>query len=380
VWQTVRNNGYQQVTATGPFPGLNYLPPFDALLATLPFHAQRDNPELTFFGQEFQPARVQNSFVGVEREITRDISVEANVLYSRSDNAITTDRMNRQNSVPPRDFLDQGRLQPDLPDLLYRANQGMLRYRALALRARGQHSGMRWQASYTYSHTKDNQSDPVLGELFDLSFSGVGLTNGDSFTQQFTPSGDWGNADYDQRHNFVFFWLWTLPRALRNWEITGIGAVRSGFPFTVIGPSPDGTSFIHDPADLVNPALVDAGHEPVDGGVRLLRAEAFAPGPSDRIGNSGRNAFYGPGLFNLDASIIRRFHPRWLGESGEWSIRLTAFNVLNHANLGSPQNLLQEPDFGIALKGTDLRPNGFQVFEPLAQSARQLQIRLRIQF
>ena len=73
------------------------------------------------------------------------------------------------------------------------------------------------QATYTWSHTIDNQSDPLVGDFFNLSFSNIQAnspsTSRASFSEQFNPTADRGNADFDQRQNLVLLGYWNLPIA-----------------------------------------------------------------------------------------------------------------------------------------------------------------------
>ena len=107
---------------------------------------------------------------------------------------------------------------------------------------------------------------------------------------------------------------------------------------------------------------------------------AFAPSPEGRQGNTGRNAFPGPGLYNLDISLSRSFPLHWLGESGRLTFRADAFNVLNHSNLNSPRPLIGQDDFGVALYGRQGRQSGFPAVSPLNETARQVQLILRLEF
>jgi hypothetical protein len=112
----------------------------------------------------------------------------------------------------------------------------------------------------------------------------------------------------------------------------------------------------------------------------LLNASAFAaPGPN-LIGNSGRNAFSGPGLFNTDASISRAFLFPTLRESLRLTVRADFYNVFNHANLNNPESGLGASDFGVALYGRREANSGFPLLAPLNETARQTQLLLRIEF
>src|SRR6185369_14449945 len=97
-------------------------------------------------------------------------------------------------------------------------------------------------------------------------------------------------------------------------------------------------------AGLLNNANVVMGSD-VSNGRIVLKRQAFSLRPYT-AGNpegavlTGRNAFRGPGFYNFDASVSRRFALPWLGESGRLTIRADAFNFLNHTNLGSPWNVL----------------------------------------
>ena len=126
-------------------------------------------------------------------------------------------------------------------------------------------------------------------------------------------------------------------------------------------------------ADVVDPKhVLLANPIIVPGGKVLLNTRAFAPSPEGHQGNTGRNAFLGPGLYNLDISLSRSFPLRWLGESGRLTFRADAFNVLNHSNLNSPQPLIGQDDFGVALYGRQGRQSGFPAVSPLNETASHM--------
>ena len=78
--------------------------------------------------------------------------------------------------------------------------------------------------------------------------------------------------------------------------------------------------------------------------------------------------------------MSRTFALRSLGEGGKVTLRGDAFDVLNHANLNSPQSNLNVATFGIALYGLEGRRTGFSAETPFRETARQIQLLLRVEF
>ena len=73
------------------------------------------------------------------------------------------------------------------------------------------------------------------------------------------------------------------------------------------------------------------------------------------VGNTGRNEFTGPGLYNVDFSLARSFSVPHLGESTRFTIRADAFNILNHANLNNPDNLVGDIMRNCLREGNNVR-------------------------
>ncbi|HLX45079.1 MAG TPA: hypothetical protein VKR43_16650, partial [Bryobacteraceae bacterium] len=278
----------------------------------------------------------------------------------------------------------------------YRAGQGFSNYNALAAILRYRATRGMIQATYTWSHAIDNQSEPLLGDFFNLNFTGVQTGSSSSgraaFSEQFNPQADRGNSDFDQRHNLVISAYWNVPAALpntkaafllRDWIVSGLAAFRSGFPYSVLGTSSaiegDG-QILNNRANLIGPSPELAPSAQVPGGERLLNAGAFANAAPSTLGNLGRNAFIGPGFYNLDVSLARLVPLRRMGEGSRVTVRASAFNLLNHANLNNPDSLLTSPTFGVALYGRQGIQSGFPAVAPLNETPRQVQISLKLEF
>jgi hypothetical protein len=343
--------------------------------------------------------------------LTRDWTLEVNGLGSLGRKLIATDIVNRQFSLPLSQTA-RGRFNPDLPDISYRANQGSSSYHALTALSRYRTQRGLFQLTYTWSHVIDNQSDPLFGDFFDLNFVSTTRSRPSAtrsraaFTRQFDSSADRGNADFDQRHNFVFYSHWVLPNAFasskagaifRNWQFAQMAAFRTGFPYSVyaFAPSLGGAGvMINQRADIVDPARTAGSEAAIPGGLLLLNqtpGEGFATPARGTTGTSGRNAFRGPGIYNVDISISRSFRPSLLGEAGRMTFRADVFNLLNHANLNGPANVYsgQAPGtsgsgitntFGHALYGRRGLDSGFPAAIPFTETARQVQLIFRIEF
>jgi hypothetical protein len=374
LWENVRNNNFILPLATLGGP-VNFLAPVSSEMqsayANLPPTAF---PDLTLMDPSLQNGRVYSYFAGVQERFSDHLTLETNALGSYGRNLITTDIVNRDFSTA------QGRYNAALPDIAYRAAQGFSDYNALAAVLRYRAARGMVQATYTWSHSIDNQSEPLLGDFFNLNFTSIQTTAGSSgraaFSEQFNPHADRGDSDFDQRHNLVLFGYWNLPR---GFVASALSAFRSGFPYTVLGASnvvAGGGEILNNRPNLIGTPTL-AQRVPVAGGVELLNPAAFVNAAPSTLGNLGRNSLIGPGFYNLDVSLARSFGLR---EFGRLTVRASAFNVLNHANLNNPETTLAGPDFGVAEFGRLGFPSGFPAVAPLNETPRQIQLSVRVQF
>ena len=398
LWENIRNNGIVVPPSLSLPPGaFNYLAPIPTVLASLPAQVINTGfPDLTLVNPSLRNGRVQSYFAGMQHRITDNFTVEVNGLGSYGRRLITTDIVNRDFSVN-RGIGNPTNYNPDLPEIFYRGDQGFSDYNALTAVVRYRTSRGIVQGSYTWGHTIDNQSEPLLGDFFNLNFTsiqGAATTSGRAaFTEQFNPHVDRGNSDFDQRQNFVLFSYWNLPAPFassrfatlfRGWTVAELAAFRSGFPYTVIGTAHavagEGQLF-NNRANLIDPrAAVLSNPVPVAGGERLLNPAAFSQPGASVLGNLGRNAFIGPGFYSVDVSLARSFPLPWVGEGTRLTFRADAYNFLNHANLGNPQSNSTLSDFGIATFGRQGLQSGFPAVSPLNETARQVQLSVRVTF
>jgi hypothetical protein len=379
LWENVRNNNFILPIFTLTAVTTNYVNSVSKELQTFSGSsslspANSTFPDLTLIDPNLQNGRVYSYFAGVEQRFTDHLVLDVNGQGSYGRNLITTDIVNRDFSTPA------GRYNPNLPDIAYRSGQGFSDYNALATVLRYRAGRGMLQASYTWSHAIDNQSEPLAGDFFNLNFTAIQSASPSAeratFTEQFDPNADRGNSDFDQRQNLVLLGYWNLPF---GFMASGLAAFRSGEPYTLLGPTaavPGGGEILSNRPNILNPSEAFPS-TPVAGGVQLLNPAAFGPAAPSTLGNLGRNAFTGPGFYSLDVSLARAFA---VGEGRRITIRASAFNLLNHANLNNPDSNLNSPTFGIALYGRLGVQSGFPAVAPLNETPRQIQLSLKFEF
>jgi hypothetical protein len=331
---------------------------------------------------------VQSSFLSLQQQISSRWQIEVNGSMALGRKLISNDLVNRICSLDCT--ITQGRLNPAFQDILYRSNSGASDYTAGEALVRYRAGRGVLQASYTYSHSIDNISDPMLSDVFNLAFTnldtiGIARCCG-TFSRQFDSRLDRGNSDFDVRHNLVFYSAWSTPemrwngwlkKLTANWMLAEMAGVRSGLPFTVVSPyvyTLNGAALpVGARPDLLDPVAVHQATA-VPGGKQLVNSLSLAAPSNLTPGTLGRNAFQGPGFWNVDLSLTRSFALRKLGESGRMQIGASAFNAFNHSNLGLPDTA------GLALYGADQNQTQFPAALPLFPSPRRIQLQLKVSF
>jgi hypothetical protein len=195
-------------------------------------------------------------------------------------------------------------------------------------------------ASYTWGKTIDTSSGSMVGDEY---------ANSVSSPLWFNPAINRGLADFNIAQNLEanYNWdIWTPGRpgfealALGGWQFGGVFEVSTGVPFTAtIGGDALGLKST-DPAIDVPNLLSGPGCKSLSNPGRPLgyiKTQCLAfPNPSTLRGNLGRNTIIGPGLINLDASLIKNTPVKRISDAFNVQFRAEFFNVLNHANFAAP--------------------------------------------
>jgi hypothetical protein len=88
-----------------------------------------------------------------------------------------------------------------------------------------------------------------------------------------------------------------------------------------------------------------------------FNTQAFVANALGTFGTSSRNFLTGPGVSNLDFSMIKVFPIRKgpLAETQALHLRAEAFNILNHANFNNPNSTVTSSTFGRITSAADPR-------------------------
>ena len=252
------------------------------------------------------------------------------------------------------------------PNSDFNESIGISHYNALQVGLNKQFShGLLITASYTWSHTLDEQS-------------GLGLFyNGNNPND---PASGYGNSDFDRRNVFTLSYLYQFPtlphatgfknQALNGWGIDGVTVLQSGQPYSVIDFSGGAASIywgggqdaITNPivpvggvgSTTTNPFL--QGTTGINANKPVLNSAAFgiptpiAPGtggvpPCDSDGTCDnyetgyvtgeRNIFRGPFQNRFDFSVFKAFK---LNERFALKYDAQFFNIFNHPSFDTPNN------------------------------------------
>jgi hypothetical protein len=221
-------------------------------------------------------------------------------------------------------------------------------------------NGLGFLASYTFAKSLDYVSS------FNVAGSAPRLVAGENDLAQnpFDLSAEHGPSLFDARHRFVLSGSYEIPfpraaarlarAALAGWQLNTIANYASGTPFTVYdsanvalqGSAPEITGFYSSRPNLIaNPNL--GPHTPNQWVSRSAFQRLNPATQAGQFGNEGRNVVGGPGISNIDLSLLKTFA---VTERANLQFRAECFNLANHPNFGLPDNDIASPTFGQVLE------------------------------
>ena len=285
---------------------------------------------------------------GIEREISRDLSVSAGVVYARGFNAAGTIDYNPL--VPSlgagRRPLDVGGIPGTSASVLQFTSFGETWYRGVTFAVRKRFSGKsQFLSSYTLSKAEDTSTDYQSAFIPQNNGQGRNPEDPTGLPTGFEPNDERGPSLQDQRHRILASGLYVLPGAFHLSAIITVGSQR---PFNILAG-----------ADLNGDG--DGGSAPSD------RARA---NPADIATSVQRNAGSLPWQATVDLRLSRRVA---LGQ--RWSIEgiLDVFNLFNRTNFSEVNNI-----FGVGAYPSNPLPT-YGAFQQ-AGPPRQVQFGMRVAF
>ena len=185
-----------------------------------------------------------------------------------------------------------------------------------------------------------------------------------------TKNADKGSSNTDLRHNVSLSALYLVPvgkgerflgdlhgvpqEIIGVWQLNTIFVANSGYPLGMsMSTNLSGTGFGNRPDRVCDGELSDPTI------ARWFDTSCFVAPPAGVLGNAARTTLFGPGRWNVDLSVSKKFTPRL-------QFRAEIFNLFNHAQFQTPGTTVGSPTFG--------------VIQSTVKSSRQVQFALKYVF
>jgi hypothetical protein len=327
--------------------------------------------------RNFKTPRAHNLNLSIQRQITANQALTIGYSGSYGQNLVILHDLNASpigsvSGVRPLDnvFIDAASGSPQFNHVIQATNLGYSHYNSLqATFAQRNWHGLNMSYNYTFANCLDTNS-----------VNRGATSTGGGYPQKNNPfdvNDQYGFCDHDVRHNFNLAGVYTIPTftALpkiigKGWELSTVFTALTGRPFTaVVGSSDpsgqgltgsgdsiraawDGSPIRYDSRnsahsnpfqyvletftaeDQADPCGRLGKADPNNPGHTLgglARSPFFVPCPGT-VGNSRRNMLRGPGLQQLDMTLLKNTQ---FSEHLTMQFRWEVFNVLNHANFAS---------------------------------------------
>jgi hypothetical protein len=230
------------------------------------------------------------------------------------------------------------------------------------------------QVSYTYSRCIDDGS--ASSGLEQASVEVL-----DAYNQRFDRAACIFNVTHALRVNGLYNLPFQGNRLVSGWQIAEILSVATGYPVNVTNgllPQVSNTGGItSDRPNLVPGCQLYAGQGQLSGPfVQWFNPSCYTPQPFGTLGDVGRNSLVGPGLLDLDFSIIKETR---VTERLNAEFRAEFFNILNHTNLGQPAGAVFAGPGGAGAANSFIAGNA-GLISTAATTSRQIQFAVKLVF
>ncbi len=308
-------------------------------------HIRATNPnDPTSYNQQWS--------VGIQRELMRNLFVEADYVGSKGTHLLTLSDLNQYVNNGTH-VIQNSQNQPTLPYpnfglLEYSQNNANSSYQGLDFTLQRRFSnGLSFNLAWTWSRSIDDGAE-------ELSVYGS-----NAFSQISNNLKGWrGLSDYNVPQHLVFSWVYELPlgkgkaflsngtaaKIFGGFQVAGSYTYSAGRPFTAFDSANSSSIDIGEETALPN--AIGAPQYPRTvtcwfyvssnpGCKGITGTNAFSLPAPGVFGNEGRNTLQGPGLIDLDVSLSRTFAIR---ERFKLQFRAEAFNLTNTVAFGLPNS------------------------------------------
>jgi hypothetical protein len=382
-------------------PTDSFAPLYPNILPTLPASAAGSVSAFRL-ATDFRNPRVQEFNLGVQREIARDLTINASYVHTYGDRIpIVIDgnlpgpTFTRTYQLPGGETftvpfsagmirtasgqtvnINLSRPNPNFGALNVNTSIGLAWYNAMLIELKRRfRNGLQFSATYTLALAENTGGAGDGGGTGSESpFGGATVPNQFDIAQNRSP------APTDQRHRFNLFGFWQLPfgktgnnplnPVVRGWLLSTIFTAETGRPFSEsIGVN--SVQFLGTDGALYN-------------GFGGLRGQGSA---GNFLPTIGRNSIYGDNNYRLDLRIARQFQ---VTERLRMELLGEAFNITNRANyngynstafntvatttttpLSAPITMIPNSNFRVA-NNDGSQPDG--------TNARRIQVSMRLRF
>jgi hypothetical protein len=336
-----------------------------------------------------RPPRVDAYNVVVQRQLTDTMSVEAGYVGNRSNNTFPDSPAVNVNqptivgfgtlSSDQRKAFFNGTTRTTVENLGgnfgwtqgidYFCNCLRSRYNSLQVRfTKRLAQGYSITSGYTLQHSKADNNDYFIIDP-DLNF---------------------GTTDWDRKNVFTFSLVADLPFGrnkmwakdispladgfIGGWQFNSNTTIMSGLPFNVnyTGAGADRDTGPNRPDLIGNPDGPQTRDQWFNTAPIGSSGSAFGRPAAGTFGNLERNALRGPGYWRVDASLFKNIV---LPDNRYIQVRIEAFNLFNHVNLGLPDGTIGTPG--------NLNPNAGRInstFNSNLEPQRFFQLGLKFAF
>jgi hypothetical protein len=315
-------------------------------------------PQANFVSPKFRDASMLDWNADLQYEVQPNWMIDLAYVGTKGTHLPATRDMNEENPFT------QVTPYPAFNSILAVESRANSIYNALQFRSEKRvREGMAFLAAYTWSRSIDDDSAVFSGSV------GSGVPQ-DSYDFRL----DRGLSDFQVEQRFVLSYLYDLPfgparkwlsnpgffsHIFGSWQTAGIATMQTGSPFTVNMPASQAGTSITSFGVPYRPDLVG---DATKGGSVAANPGCSAPNQvhtpnswfnpcalasplNPLLGTEGRNDLIGPGLNNLDFSMLKEIPFRHEGRRLE--IRFEFFNLLNIPHFDIPGRTFDTSALGV---------------------------------